>query len=191
MKQVHRLGRRLPHGLTAALLLASLLATACSDPPNTAGGPPASKPTAITPMQTPPVSTPIRFAEPALPASVARVLGLDGAEQFGRWSTGKLVVIQFAAPLPPAFSIEFEVGGYGPNVGAMAQVIAGDQVQSFEVERDATAPQTVRLAFQSVSSDFLAVVVPVPTSPATVGKGGDSRKLGLAFYRLTVTPADR
>lgn len=132
---------------------------------------------------------PIRFADKALPSYVKNISGLDAPEAFGRWSTKKLVVIEFSAPLPNKVNVEITAAAFGPNIGAQARVFVGSEAKPFVVNTDTTAAVTNRMSFDSTGGDrFMIIEVPSPISPAELGKGQDVRKLGLAMVSVQLAP---
>jgi phosphoglycerol transferase len=132
---------------------------------------------------------PIRFADKALPSYVKSTSGLDAPEAFGRWSTKKLVIIEFSAPLPNRVNLEIVAAAFGPNIGGQARVFVGAEARTFVVNTDTTAAATNRMSFENTGGDsFLVIEVPSPISPAELGKGQDLRKLGLAMISLQIAP---
>jgi phosphoglycerol transferase len=132
---------------------------------------------------------PIRFADKALPSYVKSISGLDAPEAFGRWSTKKMVVIEFTEPLPSKVNVEITAAAFGPNIGAQARVIAGSEAKSFVVNTDTTAAVTNRISFDNTGGDrFMIIEVPFPASPAELGTGQDARKLGLAMVSMQLSP---
>lgn len=128
---------------------------------------------------------PIRFSEKNLPGYVRSVSGLDAPEAFGRWSTKKMVIVEFTGPLPAKVNLEITAAAFGPNVGAQARVIIGSDAKTFVVNTDTTAAVTNRLTFENTGGDrFMIIEVPKPISPAELGQGQDLRKLGLALVSI-------
>ena len=139
----------------------------------------------------PPVATLMFNAEPSAP--VRRVSGLSLVESFGRWSNAKLVVIEFDRMLPRAFELELVIGGYGPNIGATAEVIVGAVSKGLPIVGaiDQMRSETLRFTAES-ETDFIAIVVPRPTVPRSIDpRSGDERSLGLALQSLTIRSTSR
>ena len=132
---------------------------------------------------------PIRFSSEPLPPFVKRTYGIGQAETMGRWTTGKLAVIELTGALPRSFDIELVAGAYGPNVGAKARLIIGAVVREFVVTGDIGAARSYTVSFDGVSAESMIFIeVPEPISPAALGKSDDSRKLGLALVAMAITP---
>lgn len=152
--------------------------------PLAASAPSAAETQAIAPES---LKQPIRFAAEALPSFVKRTYGIGKAETFGRWSTGKLAIIELNGTLPPKFDLELVAGGFGPNVGAKARIIIGAMAKDVVISGDVGAASNHVVSFDGIGAEsIIAIEVAVPTSPAELGKGDDARKLGLALVSITI-----
>ena len=126
------------------------------------------------------------FTGPPTLGIIASTGGLSNPEPIGTWSTGKLVTLRFAGPLPERFTLQLTGTAFGPNAGRPFTARVGDGVAEFEL---AQGTETKMLEFHNPSrSDSLAIEVPAPTSPQDIGLSPDQRKLGIAIVRLTVIP---
>jgi phosphoglycerol transferase len=129
----------------------------------------------------------VRFDRPEHEWGTAYVQGLSGPEPWGRWSDKREVVLEFAAPLPPAFTLRMDAAAFGPNVGKPFVVRLGSQ------ERTVLLPEKhgeVVLEFDGGAEQVMTIRVPQPTSPREVGAGEDGRLLGIALYRMQIEPRE-
>jgi phosphoglycerol transferase len=121
-------------------------------------------------------------------ASLAPVLtastGLGDAEGWGRWSGGKLVTLQFAAPLPPHLTLRLTGRAFGPNAGRDVVVRIGAAERTLRFS-EGWSKQV--LNFDNAGGEnAITLVVPQPVSPRALGLGDDGRELGLALVGLDV-----
>jgi hypothetical protein len=74
---------------------------------------------------------------------------------------------------------------FGPNLGQPVKVRVGGVEKTF-VHKDASAPDTYRLAFELPGvADAIEIAAPRPTSPHEQNASNpDERKLGVAINRL-------
>jgi phosphoglycerol transferase len=127
----------------------------------------------------------VRFDRPEHEWGTSYVQGLSGPEPWGRWSDKREVVLEFASPLPAAFSLRLDAAAFGPNVGKPFVVRLGKQV------RTVTLPEKhgeVVIDFDGDAEQVMTIEVPQPTSPRDVGAGEDARTLGIALYRMQIEP---
>lgn len=126
------------------------------------------------------------FRLPIFPLMLAEAHGLSGPEQWGRWTDGDTLKLDFAEPLPKEFTLSIIATGFGPNVGEAVEVTAGDddvdERQTFVLGDSPTAHRLeFRLQRPSASVRFK---IPAPTSPMELGQGGDPRRLGFRLVEL-------
>ena len=178
----------------AALVLAASTLAACGRS-DQAAAPVAAAPQSSTVMITAPLTpeslaTGVKFYEPALPAFVKSTRGLAGPESFGRWSIGKLVLVDFTGPLPEEFILQMVLGGFGPNVGADLQVVVGAESKLVRIKSDLMQMQSYELRIRNPDrAETIALIVPAPTSPQATGKAAnDPRMLGVAIQSMAIKP---
>ena len=144
---------------------------------------------AVQPIALASLGQPIKFTDTPLPAHVRRTFGLGEPEFFGRWTTGKLAIIEFSGTLPQKFDVTLVAAGYGPNIGAKARVVVGAVAKDVVITGDLGAPNIHVVGFEGITGEsIIAIDVATPTSPAELGKSDDTRKLGLALVSMTITP---
>lgn len=113
---------------------------------------------------------------------VAGSSGLSGAEPWGRWSEGPQVMLEFEAPLPPAFTLRLDAGAFGPNAEHPFTFRLGNQERQVQIGAE---HGMIDIPFDQVGdARTLTITVPRPTSPAELGLGADPRKLGISLYTL-------
>lgn len=129
----------------------------------------------------------VRFDRPEHEWGTAYVQGLSGPEPWGRWSDKRQVVLEFASPLPPAFTLRMDAAAFGPNVGKPFVIRLGKQ------ERTVLLPEKhgeVAVEFDGNAEQVMTIEVPHPISPREVGAGEDARQLGIALYRMQIEPRE-
>jgi phosphoglycerol transferase len=111
-------------------------------------------------------------------------------EQTGRWTDGATARLRFTRPLPPHFTLDLDiVEAYGPNRNVPSTVRIADQEREFTPAKDS---RPLRLEFDlRRPADTIEIVIPNPTSPQSIGEGGDPRMLGVRLKSLHVTPRQR
>lgn len=186
-----------PYAL-ALTLLASLGVSACCDqeeiePPQAAAAQQAAatnKPAAApTQPQTyaATLAEGFKFSTPGYPNFLTALTGLSHHEDWGRWSEGKLVVLQFAKPLPTHFTLALTARAFGPNVGTPVVVKAGAVEQTFTPPDDTNQAHSLEFKL-AAPTDRLEFHIPKPTSPAELKVSADPRPLGIGFVSLKITP---
>jgi len=130
------------------------------------------------------------FARPMYPAFISEVLGVSGCESFGRWSDAGLhpfVVVKLTMCLPKKFSLQMEVGAFGPNAGKEIRVRVGTSEQSFIVPEPGKV-QRVELEFNNAKgANTIEIIPPNPTSPCTLDPASkDTRKLGVQLVTMKI-----
>jgi phosphoglycerol transferase len=110
--------------------------------------------------------------------------GLGDAEQWGRWSTAKEVVLLLKEPLPPAVNLVITAQSFGPNVHQPIRVRVGQQERSFSTP---ATPQEVLLEFDNPGAEReIVITVPQPASPKLLGLSPDVRMLGVGLVGVEV-----
>lgn len=119
----------------------------------------------------------------------AALLGFGQGEPWGRWTTSSSANMVFLRPLPSHFAINVEVVNvFGPNAGAQIGVRVGDEEKTFAGDG---LPKWVRLEFRPGRAEHLVrMLIPHPTSPASLGQGADDRLLGLGVKHVQIIPLD-
>ena len=134
----------------------------------------------------------IDFRLQEYPNFLDKVLGMSGAEPWGRWSDAAVdpvVKFHFKHPLPKRFTLEMVVSAFGPNIGSPVKVRVGAVEKTFVVNPEpATQSQSFGLEFETDSiADAIEIIPPHPTMPnATNPKSGDRRKLGVGLILLKI-----
>lgn len=112
--------------------------------------------------------------------------GVSDAVGFGRFSTGKVVSLEFERPLPKKFSVVLLASAFGPNEGKEFVARIGTSAATFTLKHqeelrhfDLDNPEGLRT---------LTIEVPNPISPKELGTGPDERPLGIGLVALTIVP---
>lgn len=172
------------------LMLATFLITGCAakDDSNPAKSNETS-PTAV--LDTIDVEDPLIFRETQLPRYVKSISGLSGVESFGRWSEEKIVTIQLNELLPEKFTLVIKAGAYGKNRKSPAVIHIGTQERKLLIDALNTEPKDFSVDFTGVeNASYIAIEVPSPTSPKSIGQGEDIRTLGYNFVTLSIHPSE-
>ena len=182
---------------------ALVLLAACGSETSTPAAKTAPAPAASAPAIPPPAASPgaapspdpayeatlaegIQFQREGYPRFISSVTGISGREEFGRWSDAGTVIFTFAEPLPKKFLLSVETtAAYAANAGKPLRVKVGDWAGQAVI---GTMPQTAEFRVAStVAPRTIEFTIAQPTSPKQLGTGDDTRTLGIAFKRLTIT----
>lgn len=130
----------------------------------------------------------IVFNKEGYPEFLSNVKGISNLEGWGRWSDANIyehVEFEFNEDLPQHFELELEMGAFGPNVGQYARVLIGDKEQELKLIQ--SNPEKYVLQFDDVKNTrIIKIIPPLPTSPASLQRSGDERKLGISFTGLRI-----
>ncbi|MBV6320424.1 DUF7024 domain-containing protein [Duganella violaceipulchra] len=126
----------------------------------------------------------LRFSRPLSGGYVLRTSGLSGPEPWGSWTDGPEVRIEFAAPLAKRLRLRLTGHAFGPNVGREVVVTLGGQQQRLRWTEQ-TAQTTLEFDTDGAART-LAITIPQPASPTSLGQNGDTRALGIALERISV-----
>ena len=129
----------------------------------------------------------VNFAMPEADPDRVRLTGLSGFEQWGRWSDGKTVQVEFAQPLPRDMTLLLDAAAFGPNAQQDFVVRVGQEQQRVRLPPE---HRVVRLNFHTDgAARLISIDVPHPASPSQLGQGPDARTLGIAMYSMAVEDA--
>lgn len=127
----------------------------------------------------------IDFTKYGFPSFVKYISGLSSLEEWGRWSDSTKIVIQIKGILPPNFKIKLKVGAYATNIGNITKISVNGLTKEFVIAQ--AEPQEYILDF--VSEELIDPIIEIipfhPTSPASLKKSEDKRKLGISFYEIS------
>lgn len=128
------------------------------------------------------------FGAPFGHGLIAGAEGLSAAEDWGRWSSGKQVVLHLGMPLPKRFTVVLTAGAFDVNTKLPFTMHAGASSASFRL---AAAPGEVALRFDTDGGvRTLVIDVPHPLAPSQVGPSPDNRMLGIALSRIEIGAED-
>ena len=115
--------------------------------------------------------------------------GLSHAEQWGRWSDSKQVVLHFNAPLPKNLQVILNARAFDVNATLPFTMRIGAESTRFQL-----SPSLQELGLRFVTDGkqrSLSIEVPRPISPADLGNPADARKLGIGIADITITDTSR
>lgn len=128
----------------------------------------------------------VDFKMSVWPGVLASARGLYPAEQWGTWSSSKVVSLEFYKPLPKKFTVHLVASAFGPNVGKEIMAHVGDNAVRFTL---GALPEERVLEFNNPkSSKIITIDVPSPISPYELGFNEDGRAIGIAFTELRIEP---
>lgn len=110
--------------------------------------------------------------------------GLSHAESWGAWSIADTVTLQFARPLPRAFTLEINAKAFGPNQGQAFEVNVDGRRYPLKLSGD-VEPYSLRIENPDEVSK-LTIKVPQPISPEQLGISGDKRMLGIGLRQIVI-----
>jgi hypothetical protein len=129
-----------------------------------------------------------RMNQPFPVGPVASAEGLSHAEDTGRWSDAKHVVLHMVQPLPKKFILVLHAAAYGPNVNLPFTVRVGSSEKSLNLGINAA---DFSLPFDTDGSvDSIDITVPQPASPLSLNQSTDSRSLGIMLGSMTLKTAE-
>jgi hypothetical protein len=125
-----------------------------------------------------------QMEDPTASGLVAGVEGLSHAEGWGRWSDSKQVVVRFSAPLPRHLTVILTARAFGVNTTLPFTMRVGGERASFRLGGNM---QEIALDFETDGTvRELAIEVPRPVSPTSLGHAGDDRALGMAMAAIQI-----
>ena len=115
---------------------------------------------------------------------IYRTRGLSYAEEWGTWSLGNMVTLEFVEPLPAKFKIHLTAHAFGPNIGKEFEAHVGDSSIRFKLSG---LPEERVLEFRNPKGlKILKINIPSPVSPKELGISRDDRSLGIAFRSMRI-----
>lgn len=122
----------------------------------------------------------IRFNAPLYPESIHYVTGLGPAEQWGRWSNGRSIMIVARHLLQGRFRLFVRAVGYGKNAEVPIPVRIGSQTQFIHLTPGMNEAEGSWLHFDlGHSTNLIEIAVPYPTSPEK-----DTRFIGVGMMEV-------
>ncbi|WP_208279253.1 DUF7024 domain-containing protein [Massilia oculi] len=118
---------------------------------------------------------------------VERAEGLSKPEPWGRWSDTRQVVLHFDRPLPKRLVVLLTGLAYADNTTLPFTMRVGDAQSSFRL---GGSEQEVTLRFETDGAQrSLAIEVPRPTAPSSLGQWADDRPLGIGIAEIAIGAA--
>ncbi|MEW7849680.1 hypothetical protein AB2N08_13350 [Massilia aurea] len=115
---------------------------------------------------------------------IVRAEGLSVSEPWGRWSTGKQVVLHFARPLPKQLELIIKARAYAANTTLPFLLRVGTESAPFRI---AGSIQEVHLRLATDGAQrSVTIEVPRPTAPRTLGEWPDDRALGIGIAEIGI-----
>ncbi|MEH6436553.1 DUF7024 domain-containing protein [Massilia sp. DD77] len=110
--------------------------------------------------------------------------GLSVAEPWGRWSTGKQVVLHFDRPLPKVADVLLKAQAFADNTTLPFTLRIGGESAQFRL---GPSLQEVKLRLYTDGAQrSLAIEVPRPTTPRSLGQWADDRALGIGIAEVSI-----
>jgi phosphoglycerol transferase len=133
----------------------------------------------------------IDFKRSGYPTFLKEASGLDGVEDWGRWTNANIapsVKLRFNNPLPRKFSVELQATAFGPNVNSPVAIIVGNTIKQISITNEPN--KTYKALFDNPdSANNIEIVPPKPTSPHDLNPANaDSRKIGIGLISLKIKP---
>jgi phosphoglycerol transferase len=127
----------------------------------------------------------IDFRNNGWPGILEKITGVSGAEEFGRWTEGPAVTMQFISPLPKRFRIVLKARAIGPNIDLPFRISIGQQERQFRL---GSSLQTIDLPFETDGLEkTVRIDIPKPISPKELWKTADARLLGAALEQISIS----
>lgn len=133
----------------------------------------------------------IDFRKSGYPDFLKSVVGIDGREDWGRWSNANLwpvVKIEYNTPLPKKFKLVLQAVGFGPNTNLPTQIKVGNSTQTVVLSDNSS--KVYILEFNNDRQAATIEFVPAkPISPRELDPSLlDPRKIGIGLISLKVEP---
>jgi phosphoglycerol transferase len=133
----------------------------------------------------------IDFKKDGYPEFLKSVVGIDGRENWGRWSNANLwpvVKIEYNAPLPKKFKLVLQAVGFGANTNLPTQIKVGNSIQSVVLSDNSS--KVYVLEFSNDEQAATIELIPAkPTAPREIDPALlDPRKLAIGLISLKVEP---
>lgn len=128
----------------------------------------------------------IDFKRDGYPSFLIKVSGVDGREDWGRWTNANLsssVQLRFKNPLPKKFTLELQVIPFGSN--REVQITIGTDVQNLKLNH---SDSTYALVFENPNGcDLIEITPQQHISPKELNPTStDTRKIGLGLISLKI-----
>ena len=128
------------------------------------------------------------FRQAKWPGLISKTKGLATPEDWGTWSDGSAVLLEFLDPLPERFRMRLVARAFGPNVGKQFTIRVGKY--SFEFQLGETSEEVIGVIQNTDNAYTMGIEVPFPVAPSALGVSSDSRKLGIALESLRIEPIE-
>jgi phosphoglycerol transferase len=127
----------------------------------------------------------IDFRNNGWPGVLEKVTGISGAEEFGRWTEGPAMTMQFISPLPKRFRFVLKARAIGPNIDLPFRIQIGQQEKQFRL---GSSLKSVDLPFETDGlQKNVRIDIPRPISPKELWKAADQRLLGAALEQISIS----
>ena len=130
----------------------------------------------------------IDFTKDGLPDFIVRISGLSHWEDWGRWTEGDVLKIEFNRPLPSAFTLTLHLAQvFGSNLHETLRVRVGEQVQHARL-KSPLSTQQYRFHFEEIESNVMEMLIPRPGRPCDAPdlNNNDARELGIGIRRISL-----
>jgi phosphoglycerol transferase len=127
----------------------------------------------------------IDFRNNGWPGILEKITGISDAEEFGRWTEGPAITMQFISPLPRRFRLVLKARAIGPNIDRPFKIEIGQQEKQFRL---GSSLQSVDLPFETDGLEkTVRIDIPKPVSPKELWHAADERLLGAALEQISIT----
>jgi phosphoglycerol transferase len=128
----------------------------------------------------------IDFKREGYPNFIVQVSGVDGREDWGRWTNANLspsAKFRFKAPLPKKFTLELQANPFAGN--GVIPISIGSSFQSLALNRP---DATYTLVFDNPNgSDLIEITPPHPITPKELNPAStDTRRIGVGLISLKI-----
>jgi phosphoglycerol transferase len=130
----------------------------------------------------------IDFNKASWQGVLTKARGLSSPEDWGTWSTGSELQLEFAANLPKRFDLTLQAHAFAYNLNEKFRMVIGSEERTFYLK---STPKNISFKFSLPANErVIRILVPHPTSPLSIGLNDDSRLLGIGLSKLHITPSD-
>ena len=127
----------------------------------------------------------VDFTKNQWPGLINEQSGLfNPPEVWGAWSISDKVVLKFTKPLPRKFDLIITARSFGPNLNQDFLIELGKNSLPVRFE---SLFETKQLRFDNPHKlSQIEIIIPKPTSPASLGQGDDKRLLGIGLKEFII-----
>lgn len=128
----------------------------------------------------------ITFNKEGYPDFLSSVEGISVKESFGRWTDGSIAIIKFSQPLPKKFTLKITAVMSEAIMDKPIKVVVGNAKYDVQFGKMWNFKEVAIPVTTNGNAKSIVFELPDIKSQKELGKGEDSRRLGLALSSLKI-----